>query len=543
MVREPLSAPALPRLSADARWVLARLDEMDDLISLGQKALRERKAAKAVAHFTDAAAIATDTQLEAMLSRPPRGLEARLASDPPNLPEKRALIYRERGRGFAAQGLTDLAITDLSESIRIGRPSLASRLARAELYHHADKLNQAAIDALQVLRLDPDSAKARQIVADCHQRDARISLQHREYDTALECLKMVVAYDPSRGPKLSRLYARAYMGRARYYRRVGRPKLAQADENNAAQHAGAFLARLDDGHALLNQGQPKQAIRELNESVALLPTARAYYLRALAYMKLTEPDPTTAREDLSAAVALQKDYIEALTLRGEVNRLLGDTYGAIRDTTEVIRLRGGDAEAYYQRALAYIARRSCRLAEADLANAEAFGFQRTDDLDAARAGCCYSQALQHVEARRWQAATVSFEKAVAADAALQKHIVPIMSEAYHQCGRVLISRKEYARAATALGKAIRLQPSAVKNYPLRGFARMKLGDWNGTIADLKIARRLDRDSRMAHDSMLATAYRGRARNKLQAGLIAEAEADNNRADRLEWSTAKPVTDP
>jgi tetratricopeptide (TPR) repeat protein len=50
---------------------------------------------------------------------------------------------------------------------------------------------------------------------------------------------------------------------------------------------------------------------------------------------------------------------------------------------------------------------------------------------------------------------------------------------------------EYAGAVTALDEALRLDPSWVDGYAVRGAARSRLGDYEGAIADYEEILRLD----------------------------------------------------
>jgi tetratricopeptide (TPR) repeat protein len=94
------------------------------------------------------------------------------------------------------------------------------------------------------------------------------------------------------------------------------------------------------------------AIKDLNNSIILEPTAKAYTLRGLAKMKRTVSDVYSAIKDFDEAIILNGSSIKALTNRGVARLKIGDYEGAESDFSKVIELEPNNVRGYKGRAKA-----------------------------------------------------------------------------------------------------------------------------------------------------------------------------------------------
>ena len=120
---------------------------------------------------------------------------------------------------------------------------------------------------------------------------------------------------------------------------------------------GASAGSYDDfasGLSAVNRGDSDQAIGFFTSALAagdlnagLVPVA--YLERARAHLEKGECPAAIA--DAGAAIKLKPDYFEAVLLRANANRCVGNDADAIADFTQVIAIRPIDS-AYWERALA-----------------------------------------------------------------------------------------------------------------------------------------------------------------------------------------------
>jgi tetratricopeptide (TPR) repeat protein len=186
-------------------------------------------------------------------------------------------------------------------------------------------------------------------------------------------------------------------------------------------------------------GNSEQALVQYGQAIALQPSSRAFYQRAMVQEQLGNRQQALA--DLAQAIQRDPNNGDLFYQRGNIRFRLGDGEGAIADYTQAIQLDPTNARAWVNRG-------SVR-AELD------------DDMGAI---ADYTEAIQ---------------------------INPNLAAAYlNRC----LSRSnigEHQAAIADCTQAIRLQPDSVLAYQNRGLVRRRIGDTRGALEDFNIAIRLD----------------------------------------------------
>jgi tetratricopeptide (TPR) repeat protein/O-antigen ligase len=135
--------------------------------------------------------------------------------------------------------------------------------------------------------------------------------------------------------------------------------------------------RLADVYIVL--GQPQEALGALEKSLAIVgdhsESAEVLVMQAEAYQNLGQIQQEL--ESLGRAITVNPRLLEPYYIRGSVYRLLGQHERAYEDLSQAIILsRGGDARAYYNRALASTALGRDAEASVDLERAVELGVDR-----------------------------------------------------------------------------------------------------------------------------------------------------------------------
>jgi tetratricopeptide (TPR) repeat protein len=105
--------------------------------------------------------------------------------------------------------------------------------------------------------------------------------------------------------------------------------------------AGAYGQKRDYRHT----------VEDATQSIKLVPSAEAYYTRALAYHNMGQDK--RAIQDSNAALAIAPDNENALFVRASAHQGKTDYAEAIQDFTDVLRLDSGRADAFFARGAAH----------------------------------------------------------------------------------------------------------------------------------------------------------------------------------------------
>lgn len=184
-------------------------------------------------------------------------------------------------------------------------------------------------------------------------------------------------------------------------------------------------------------------------------------------LRRTLGDFVAALADCNAALRLSPGNLPALRNRAEIHRNLRDLTDAMADCNEALRLDPGFAEAYNTRGVI---------------RQELGDFQGAieDYSEAIRTNPQFAQALTNRGTLRCE--LQDFEGAES-DCKAALSISPFVAEFHGNVGAVFHGQKDLSQAVEEYDTALRLDPSLVWVYLLRGNARYHLTDSEGMHAD------------------------------------------------------------
>ncbi len=203
--------------------------------------------------------------------------------------------------------------------------------------------------------------------------------------------------------------------------------------------------RWDEARTLLTEGKPGEARSTLEDLVREYPKEPDPYV-FLAIVLLRLRNPQAAELAIRQALALNPDHVEAKTLLAWIeSEIRGDFASAVKEYTEVVRLRPNSAEAYNNLGVA-----QKRKGELDHALAS---FNRALALKPG-----YSQALTNrgwafAEQHKWPEAHRDFEQALRVD--------PADDGALFGLSQALREVRDYAGAQKALATLVSRSPNFV----------------------------------------------------------------------------------
>jgi len=135
-------------------------------------------------------------------------------------------------------------------------------------------------------------------------------------------------------------------------------QMLQATQNN-------YVAHINLGTVLLNEGKTEEAIKHFTETIRIRPTLTlSYNKRGLAYAKLGQYKK--AFDDFDTIIYLKPDYADAYASRGHIYQQLGQHQKAVEDFSQAIRLMPDNALLYFNRGNSSIYLRDYRKALDDL---------------------------------------------------------------------------------------------------------------------------------------------------------------------------------
>lgn len=223
-------------------------------------------------------------------------------------------------------------------------------------------------------------------------------------------------FDLTKASELDDKDFRTFDQRAAAYRKLGKIKLAEADERKSKelQTANEFSALFDKANSDLDNGNYAEAVRGFTKAIEIAgdekPAYSMYFLRGRAFYFMKDYDSAladynksisakpdffqtytfrgeiflakreldSALKDFNKALIIKSDDILALRRRGEVYYLKDDFDKAIADLSEVIKLDGKNPNAYKFRAKVYRKLGKIEEAEADERKAAALDLRITN---------------------------------------------------------------------------------------------------------------------------------------------------------------------
>ena len=203
--------------------------------------------------------------------------------------------------------------------------------------------------------------------------------------------------------------------------------------------------RWQQARQLLMDGKAEEAKAVLEDLVRLHPgEPDPYLLLGIALLRLR--DPRAAELNINRALALRPDDVEARTLLGWIQlEIRGDFDAAIKEYSEVVRLRPNLAEAYNNLGVA-----QKRKGELDKAAAS---FNRALELKPDHSGALSNRGWVFAEENKWSEARHDFEHAL--------QINPADDGALYGLAEALRESRDYAGAQQTLGRLISRSPNFV----------------------------------------------------------------------------------
>ena len=235
------------------------------------------------------------------------------------------------------------------------------------------------------------------------------------------------------------------------------------------------------GEIQIAQGKSNEAVQTLQSVVSSEPThAVAHYQLGNALSQRSEVD--RAGKEWQEAARLKPDMVEAQRALAGLALQKGDMPGLEQAAVQIISLQPGSPDGYAMRSLSFMARRQFPAAEQDARKAievapqAAAGYLemgnlRTLEQKFSEAEGWYQQALsrdpESTDALRGLVNAYLLEKqpdkAIAA-ANAQIALKPKNSAFYDLLGAVMLTRKDYGPAQTALAKAVELNKNNADAY-------------------------------------------------------------------------------
>lgn len=221
------------------------------------------------------------------------GCTALLKSDVDN-PQVKAIAYNNRGNAYTGKGEYDQAILDYDELIKLD-PDYAKALNnRGVAYLKKDDYEPAIRDFDAAIKLDANYADAFANRAETNQKKGDYAEALKDFDAAIQ-LKPAL-------PVLwnDRCWTRALAGQLQ-------DAIADCDQSIRLEpSAAAFDSR---GFTYLKLGQWELAIADYNSALRIDPKlATALYGRGLAKLKIQDRAGSSA--DLAAAQAIEHNIVE-----------------------------------------------------------------------------------------------------------------------------------------------------------------------------------------------------------------------------------------
>lgn len=241
-------------------------------------------------------------------------------------------------------------------------------------------------------------------------------------------------------------------------------------------------------------------------AVAIIAGAALWQGSQTAGLKATA---AAAAEVQASATQTIEDLVTSYMQQGQghVDQRAYDR--AVTAYGEAIKLDPQNANAFYQRALAYLGMNDYKAAVADLDQAIALGFSQPGEAYFQR-GHAYEQMGDN------ERALADYDQAIALD--------PENAVAYCNRSAVHGRRGNYTQSVDDASQAIRLKPDYAMAYNNRGVSYYYLQSYNLALADLNECLRLD--------PAYAKAYNNRAKVYAALGNTKQATADYVQAGRV-----------
>ncbi|MEO8097053.1 MAG: tetratricopeptide repeat protein [Acidobacteriota bacterium] len=256
-----------------------------------------------------------------------------------------AALYLERATAYLAAGDPQHALADRDEAVRLAPLSVDALLARGASYQQLGKVQDAEADRNKAIELAPNRADAWTARASGYyaqgqvqkaQEDASTALKADSTNTEARALLAKINGEPEpAGPAAVPLSPKAPPATS--------PKTLESAKAVAPVKPAASADRTtasesyQRGRDLVNAGKAAEGILAYDKAIQLQPgMALAWNARGFAYY-MTKDYPKAIR-DLSEAIRLDPNYLNAIHNRSLARRASGDTAGSDSDHARELQI-------------------------------------------------------------------------------------------------------------------------------------------------------------------------------------------------------------
>lgn len=269
-------------------------------------------------------------------------------------------------------------------------------------------------------------------------------------NSAISAINQAIAIDS--------FYVQAYVLRSKlYYEHIKFEKAIRDCNRVTGSVKNIPEVYLRRGLALYHRGHKEMAIPDFTKSIALKPSAKAYYYRAKTTCQTSNAQSHTAPiKDLDSAIALRPNYPKALILRGDLYVSEGQYKKALVDFNTVLKKEPDDLDVLFKRAECHVQLKHDHQAEAD--------YKKITELNPYfptaffRRGF-YSAKRNYQNPDSLKNAIVYYDRAIALDSSVSSY--------YYYRAIAKKMRSNYVAAIKDLDTAIGLEPAHFDYYKER----------------------------------------------------------------------------
>ncbi len=264
-------------------------------------------------------------------------------------------FYRERGYFYFHQlKESEKAFQDFDKMIALNPNNIDYLLVRSGHYQVIGKFEKAIADCTAILKLNPNDLNA------LHRR-AAIYLQSGEYEKAIADLSAEIAIKP---------FATSYQNRAKAYRKLGKIKMAQADELKAKlltkkeneEFEKEFSADDEDGFWERSDSTEADAEILAIDEADLRQLVKASGLAGFG-------DYRDGLEIVSKIIEKYPFFRLPIRMRSYYYYKSGEFKLAIKDLSQLIESGSDSPFVYHNRGLLYLQNKEYKFAVQDLSKA------------------------------------------------------------------------------------------------------------------------------------------------------------------------------
>lgn len=431
------------------------------------------------------------------LSRNDEALADYAASLQANPDNARALLAR--ADLLARLGRTKEAFEDRNKAVEVDPTNGMAYIARGSSYHSMGEHQKGMADRTRAIDLDPNNSLAWFSRGSAH-------FLLREYRSAISDLSIAERLDPSNA-EYKEVSAKA---KAALEQMTAGETATEREKPPAAEASPAPAPVVRSSAPAVRDSKPGAAespapARAAAPSAAPKPplvtdaeARRAASLKLLASADLLVQmgRPNEALAERTKAIEADPTNAQAYIARGASYHSMGEHQKGLADRTKAIELDPGNAESWYLRGSARFLLRDYENASLDLSNAAKLSPTNALYREAAEKAKVVLQAEKARDTGNAQQKRSAAEPARPAatgqgSVASAKPQSSGNAETHHQAGRNLLQSGKFQQAVEELTLAVQMNPRLALAWNARGYAYMRLAQWQKAVADFDQALSID----------------------------------------------------